>query len=143
MSLSSARFIATAIVLGLLAVAPFVSAQSVETGAAGNVSPAAPASATAFPAKAATSPAGQANTDTLESYVGNYQLEQAVVTISRKGDKLTGSAPGQPDVEFEQLEPALFFVRKMDTHVRFEKNAEGVIQMTAQQGGRTIVGKRL
>jgi len=80
---------------------------------------------------------------TLESYVGEYSVGPASFKISRTGERLMFSAPGQPSVEaFPEAENKFYF-KIFDGQVTFTRNDQGqVTGLLFEVNGRTIRASR-
>ncbi|GAB4022654.1 serine hydrolase [Spirosoma koreense] len=85
------------------------------------------------------------DTQTLESYVGNYQLAPSfAIAITRTGDQLYGQATGQPRFELFAESKTRFYLKVVDAQVTFMSNAKGEVeQLILHQNGRDMPGKRV
>ncbi|MCC6070279.1 serine hydrolase [Massilia sp. GCM10020059] len=81
---------------------------------------------------------------TFDTYLGRYELEPGfVLEVKRDGDKMLAQGTGQPAIEILPLSDTVFFSKMVDAELHFEKNADGVVQLVLNQGGRKMPGKRL
>lgn len=85
------------------------------------------------------------DTQTLERYVGRYQLHpQIVVTVTRRDDHLFAQLTDQPELEIFPFESDKFFWKPVDAQVTFQaepgKSATG---LTLHQHGRDMPAPRI
>jgi hypothetical protein len=74
-----------------------------------------------------------------DSYVGEYSLGPASFTVSRDGDKLMFTAPGQPKIEAFPESETKFFFKIIDAQVTFLKDDKGTVTgLTFEINGRTL-----
>ena len=79
-----------------------------------------------------------------DAYAGDYSVGPATFTVSRDGDKLMFTAPGQPKIEAFPETDTRFFFKIFDAQVTFITNEKGeVIELTFEVNGRTIRARRL
>lgn len=85
------------------------------------------------------------DTKTFDRYVGQYRLApNAVMTISRDGDRFYGQLTGQPRLEVFPESERKFFLKVVDAQLTFDVDAQGAVtQVTLHQNGRDIVAKRM
>ncbi|MBL8516021.1 MAG: serine hydrolase [Betaproteobacteria bacterium] len=83
--------------------------------------------------------------DTLAAYVGEYRLnERMVVTVRLRDDKLTAQATGQGEFEIFAESRTRFFAKAAPIVITFgEVNAGRAGQFTLEQGGATLIAKRV
>jgi len=79
-----------------------------------------------------------------DAYAGEYSLGPASFTISREGDQLMFTAPGQPSIEaFPETEKKFFF-KIIDAQVTFVKNDSGATTgLVFEINGQKIVAKKV
>lgn len=81
---------------------------------------------------------------TFDSYLGRYELAPGFqLEVKRDGDKMVAQGTGQPAIEIFPLSETVFFSKMVDAELHFEKNADGVVQLVLNQGGRKMPGKRM
>ena len=79
-----------------------------------------------------------------DDYVGRYDYVQAILTVTREGDRLFGQLSGQPKSEIFPKSETEFFWKVVDAQVTFVRNKEGeVTHVIHHQGGREIEAPRL
>jgi len=79
-----------------------------------------------------------------DSYVGEYALGPASFTVSRDGDKLMFTAPGQPKIEAFPESETKFFFKIIDAQVTFLKDDKGAVTgLTFEINGRTLRATRV
>jgi D-alanyl-D-alanine-carboxypeptidase/D-alanyl-D-alanine-endopeptidase len=85
------------------------------------------------------------NNDTFDRYVGVYQLgPNALMTMSRTGDKFYTQLTGQPKFEVFAESERKFFLKVVDAQLTFDVDPQGATpQVTLHQNGRDMVWKRL
>lgn len=81
----------------------------------------------------------------LEKYVGKYELAQGfILTITRTEDQLQAQATGQPMFPIFAKGNHTFFLKVVEAQLTFNLNNQSVVEsVTLNQGGQTIVGKKL
>jgi hypothetical protein len=78
---------------------------------------------------------------TYDALVGKYDYGagKAIMTVSRKGDRLFAQLTGQPEFEIFPRSPDEFFWKVVDAQVTFVKDDKGkVTKAIHHQGGRTF-----
>ena len=76
---------------------------------------------------------------TLDGYTGEYSVGAAAFKISRAGDKLLFTAPGQPTVEAFPETETKFYFKIFDGVVTFVRNDAGQVSgLVLEANGRTI-----
>ena len=86
----------------------------------------------------------QVDTTLLQSYVGTFELAPGFnIVITRDGYRLFGQATGQSQFELFPSSDTEFYLKVVEAKVVFNKNVEGVINMTLFQGGAVMPGRRL
>lgn len=87
----------------------------------------------------------EVDTNTLESYVGKYQLAPGfILTISRDANQLKAQATGQPQFPVYPKAKNVFYYKVVEARLTFNQNEEGKVQsLTLHQVGRDIIGKKL
>jgi serine-type D-Ala-D-Ala carboxypeptidase/endopeptidase len=85
------------------------------------------------------------DTQTLESYVGQYQLAPGfILTVSREDNQLKAQATGQPQFPVFPKSQNVFYFKVVEAQLTFNKIEEGKVQsVTLHQAGQEIVGKKL
>jgi CubicO group peptidase (beta-lactamase class C family) len=85
------------------------------------------------------------NAADLEKYVGKYELAQGfILTITRAEDQLQAQATGQPQFPIFPKGNHVFYLKVVEAQLTFNLNKDGVVESTTlNQGGQTIVGKRM
>jgi D-alanyl-D-alanine-carboxypeptidase/D-alanyl-D-alanine-endopeptidase len=85
------------------------------------------------------------NTKVLDNYVGSYQLApNAIMTITREGDKLLTQLTGQGKIEVFAENERKFFLKVVDAQLTFDVDAQGkATQVTLHQNGRDQTAKRI
>ncbi|HWW02370.1 MAG TPA: serine hydrolase [Candidatus Acidoferrum sp.] len=81
-----------------------------------------------------------------DAFVGKYDYGagQAIMTVSREGDRLFAQLTGQPKFEIFPKSPTEFFWKVVDAQVQFVKNDAGKITKAIHhQGGRTFDAPRI
>jgi hypothetical protein len=71
----------------------------------------------------------------LESYVGQYSDGNDTFTIVRRGDRLFGQAPRDPEVELFAVSQTEFIIKAFDARVEFLKDANGRVTALVQKAG--------
>jgi hypothetical protein len=84
-------------------------------------------------------------TKLFDNYVGSYQLApNAIMAISRDGDRLFGQLTGQPKAELFPEGERKFFLKVVDAQITFDTDAQGkATQLTLHQNGMDMPAKRL
>ncbi|HJW28465.1 MAG TPA: serine hydrolase, partial [Saprospiraceae bacterium] len=81
---------------------------------------------------------------TLESYVGTYQLAPGFnIVITRQGSQLTGQATGQSSFELFPKSATEFYLKVVVARIVFSKDPDGNMMMTLYQSGQVLPGKRI
>lgn len=82
---------------------------------------------------------------TFDRYAGKYQLgPNAIITMSRDGDKFYTQLTGQPKIEVFAETERKFFLKVVDAQLAFDVDAQGAAtQVTLHQGGRDQIAKRM
>ena len=82
---------------------------------------------------------------TFDRYAGKYQLgPNAIITMSRDGDKFYTQLTGQPKIEVFAETERKFFLKVVDAQLTFDVDAQGAAtQVTLHQGGRDQIAKRM
>jgi CubicO group peptidase (beta-lactamase class C family) len=81
---------------------------------------------------------------TFDAYLGRYQLAPGfLVEVRRDGDRFIAQATGQKEFELLPLSDNKFYVKAVDAEVRFEKAADGAMQLVLNQNGKEMPGKRI
>jgi serine-type D-Ala-D-Ala carboxypeptidase/endopeptidase len=85
------------------------------------------------------------DTKTFDGYVGQYQLApNAIMTVSRDGDRFYTQLTGQPKVEVFAESARKFFLKVVDAQLTFDVDSQGATTgLTLHQNGRDIVAKRM
>jgi hypothetical protein len=83
--------------------------------------------------------------NTLESYVGDYELAPGfILTVSRSDNRLLVKATGQQELPVFAKSKNEFYYKAVEAQLTFNKNEDGKVEsVTLHQGGREIVGKRV
>ncbi len=82
--------------------------------------------------------------ETLERYVGNYQLTPNFsIAITRKGEQLYGQATGQNRFELFAKNDTDFFLVVVDAQITFQVKEDVVESLTLFQNGQEIIGKKV
>jgi len=84
-------------------------------------------------------------TKVFDNYVGAYQLApNAIMTISRDGDRFFGQLTGQPKLQIFPESELKFFLKVVDAQLTFDTDAQGkATQVTLHQAGRDMPAKRI
>jgi CubicO group peptidase (beta-lactamase class C family) len=81
---------------------------------------------------------------TFDAYLGRYELAPGfALEVKRDGEKMLAQGTGQPAIEIFPMSDTAFFSKMVDAELHFEKNADGVIGLVLNQGGRKMPGKRM
>jgi CubicO group peptidase (beta-lactamase class C family) len=83
--------------------------------------------------------------NTLESYVGDYQLAPGfILTVSRSDNRLQVKATGQQELPVFAKSKNEFYYKVVEAQLTFTKNEDGKVEsVTLHQGGRNMVGKKV
>jgi hypothetical protein len=86
----------------------------------------------------------QLDENTLDNYVGAYELAPAVLlTVTRDGARLLGQVTGQPRFELRPQSPEKFFVKEAGVEIVFVKGDDGQpAELLLKQGERNTKAKR-
>jgi CubicO group peptidase (beta-lactamase class C family) len=80
----------------------------------------------------------------LEQFAGEYELMGMKLAISVKGDLLSASLPGQPDLTLKPYQGTTFKAKGMPISVRFEQEEDGrVTAAVIDQAGTILTAKRV
>jgi CubicO group peptidase (beta-lactamase class C family) len=71
----------------------------------------------------------------LESYVGEYSDGNDSFSIVRRGDRLFGQAPRDPEVELFAVSQTEFIIKAFDARIEFLKDANGRVTALVQKAG--------
>jgi serine-type D-Ala-D-Ala carboxypeptidase/endopeptidase len=79
------------------------------------------------------------------NYIGGYQLSfDAIMAITREGDRLFSQLTGQPKVQLFPEGEREFFLKVVDAQITFDTDAQGkATQLTLHQNGRDMPAKRI
>ena len=78
-----------------------------------------------------------------DQYVGEYQMPNLVLAVTREGDKIFATPAGQVQAEIFPLSESKFFLKRVDGQIEFVRGADGkVTGLVLEMGGRKIEGKR-
>jgi len=82
--------------------------------------------------------------ETLESYVGTYQLRPGFdLTITLEGDQLSSQATGQVKLPIFAEAEKEFFLKAVDAQIEFFRDASGAVtHLVLHQGGHDLKGPR-
>jgi len=78
---------------------------------------------------------------TYDAFVGKYDygVGNAILTVSREGDRLFAQLTGQPKFEIFPKSSTEFFWKVVDAQIQFVKNDTGkTIKAIHHQGGQTL-----
>ena len=79
-----------------------------------------------------------------DDYVGRYDYVQAIMTVTKEGDRLFAQLTGQPKFEIFPRSETEFFWKVVDAQVSFVKNEKGeVIHAFHRQGGAEFEAPKL
>jgi len=81
--------------------------------------------------------------EALERFVGRYDYGNAVLTVTRDGDRLFAQLSGQPRFEIFASAPNEFFWKVVEARVTFVEEDGRVVKAVHHQGGGTIDAPRL
>jgi serine-type D-Ala-D-Ala carboxypeptidase/endopeptidase len=83
--------------------------------------------------------------NTLESYVGDYELAPGfILTVSRSDNRLQVKATGQQELPVIAKSKNEFYYKVVEAQLTFNKNEDGKVEsVTLHQGGRNMVGKKV
>ncbi|KAA6438562.1 serine hydrolase [Dyadobacter flavalbus] len=80
----------------------------------------------------------------LEAYVGNYQEDNLIYTITRENNRLFEHVKGSSRAELFPKSPTQFFFRSFDAEVEFVRDASGkVVKRTMVYNGQKSEAKRI
>jgi hypothetical protein len=80
----------------------------------------------------------------LDKYIGEYSLGPATFSISREGDHLMFTAPGQPKVEAFPESETVFFFKIIDAQVTFLRNEAGIVtELLFELNGRKLKARKI
>lgn len=90
-------------------------------------------------------PSSTITSETLESYVGTYQIApNFYITISREENRLMAQATGQQQFEIFPMSETKFYYRVVNAQITFNKNESGIVEsLTLHQNDRDIPGKKV
>jgi CubicO group peptidase (beta-lactamase class C family) len=81
---------------------------------------------------------------TLQRYVGAYQLGQAVIAVTRDGDRLFATTPGQPAFELFPEGPNAFFLKVEEAQVTFTVDKSGAVTaLVLHKGGADFTAPKV
>lgn len=81
---------------------------------------------------------------TFDAYLGRYQLWPGFeIEVKRDGDRFVALAPGQEPIEMLPISDSTFLMKAVDAELKFEKTADGGMQLVLSQNGRKMPGKRI
>jgi mono/diheme cytochrome c family protein len=79
-----------------------------------------------------------------DAYAGEYAIGPATFTISREGDHLMFTAPGQPKIEAFPESETKFFFKIFDAQVTFVRDEKGAVtELLFEVNGRTLRAKKI
>jgi len=82
--------------------------------------------------------------ETLESYVGNYELQPNFsMAITREGTQLFGQATGQDRFELFAKNHRDFYLTVVEAEITFQIKEDKVVSLTLFQGGQEMIGRRM
>ena len=94
--------------------------------------------------KKPAAPAGKPDPKTFDDYVGEYQLPQFNLVLSREGDKLFGQPPGDSKEELQPQDDGSFLVTNVNAKVTFVRDDKGkVSEIVVNLGGQEMKGKKI
>lgn len=80
----------------------------------------------------------------LEAIVGRYDYGNAVLTVTRREERIFAQLSGQPEFEIYPKNETTFFWKVVEAEVTFVKNADGrVTKAVHRQGGGTVDAPRI
>jgi CubicO group peptidase (beta-lactamase class C family) len=80
----------------------------------------------------------------LDVYVGSYQSQLGVFTVTRKNEQLLIELTGQPSLRLYPENDRNFFVKEFEARFTFETDAQGkATQLTLHQSGQDFTAKRI
>lgn len=80
------------------------------------------------------------SSETLQTYVGEYQFFQRTLGISLKGNRLAIRTPDMPEKPLFAASESRFFVRTTGTEIEFEKDASGrITQMVVYNSDGNVI----
>ena len=71
----------------------------------------------------------------LDSYIGQYSDGSDSFTIVRRGDRLFGQAPRDPEVELFAVSQTEFIIKAFDARIEFLKDANGRVTALVERAG--------
>ena len=85
------------------------------------------------------------DSETLEEYVGRYQLAPTFsISIMQRDDQMFGQATGQPEFEIFASKKDYFFLKAVDASITFTRDENGnVTSMTLHQNGQDMPGQKV
>ncbi|OGC06342.1 hypothetical protein A2V82_16255 [candidate division KSB1 bacterium RBG_16_48_16] len=84
------------------------------------------------------------NKDVLDDYVGQYDYQTAMMTITRKGDRLFAQLAGQAELEIFPKGNDEFYWKIVEASVKFLRDENGKVNRAAHtQNGRTFEAPRI
>jgi len=81
--------------------------------------------------------------EALERFVGRYDYGNAVLTVTREGERLYAQLSGQPRFEIFASSPNEFFWKVVEARVTFVEEDGRVVKAVHHQGGGTLEAPRL
>lgn len=82
--------------------------------------------------------------NTLNAFVGDYELRPLPIIITKEGDKLIAEGPGQPKAELFAATDKLFFLKTVDADITFVKDEQGkVTHLTLRLFGQEFKARKL
>jgi hypothetical protein len=79
----------------------------------------------------------------LDSYAGSYTFPGFVMSLTRQGNHLVSSSPGEADLNLFPDAPDHFFARSADLEMRVVRGAGGAVAgLVVKEGGAEYHGKR-
>lgn len=83
-------------------------------------------------------------TANFDAYLGRYQLWAGFeIEVKRDGDRFVALATGQEPLEMLPISDSTFVLKAVDAELKFEKTADGGMQLVLSQNGRKMPGKRI
>lgn len=80
----------------------------------------------------------------LAAYVGDYKLNNFIMSVTLDGEQLKTQLTGQPVVPIYPESDSSFFAKVVDSQISFERNAAGqAVSLTLHQHGRSITAPRI
>lgn len=88
-------------------------------------------------------PTVQVAASVLDQYLGRYPLAPGfVIEVTRDGDALRAGPVGQPSVRMAALAQDVFLDTEHDAQLRFEKQPDGHVRVTLEQGPHKLSAER-